>query len=233
MLKSLKYKLSRTGKLKTSIVLFLLSLYCLILTIARALYTGSDLFLFLNWNLFLAFVPWFISTAIILYPKLRKNKFILFGLFAIWVAFFPNAPYILTDLFHIKWSTVAPIWFDTVMILSFAWTALCFGFLSLIDIDNILTEKLNSAISKITITVLLFAAGFGVYIGRYLRWNSWDLVNEPGGIIYDIGERVLFPLAHPGTWGMTLLMGLLLNIMFWTITMSFQNKRMNYILENN
>ncbi|NNC85220.1 MAG: DUF1361 domain-containing protein, partial [Bacteroidia bacterium] len=224
MLKSLKLKLIESGKLKTSIVLFLLSVYCFALTIARATYTGSDLFLFLNWNLFLAFIPWLITTALIINPNLRNNMFLFLGIMVLWIAFFPNAPYILTDLFHIKWSTAAPIWFDTAMILTFAWTALCFGFLSLMDIDNILTQKLNSFLSKFIITVLLFAAGFGVYIGRYLRWNSWDLVNEPSGIIYDIGERVLFPLAHPGTWGMTLLMGLLLNMMFWTIKFSFQNR---------
>ena len=143
---------------------------------------------------------------------------------AIWILFFPNAPYILTDLFHLRWSSAAPIWFDTAMILSFAWTGLCFGFLSLMDIDNLLSEKINAISSKILITVLLFAAGFGVYIGRYFRWNSWDLMHEPSGIINDIGERVLFPLAHLGTWGMTLLMGLLLNMMFWTITFSFRNQ---------
>lgn len=224
MHKSLILKIKDSGRFKTSVVLLLLSAYCLMLSISRALYTNSDLFIFLNWNLFLAFVPWLITSVLILYPKFRKNIFLFISMITIWIIFFPNAPYILTDLFHLQWSSAAPIWFDTVMILSFAWTGLCFGFLSLMDIDKILSEKLNSYISKLIITILLFAAGFGVYIGRYLRWNSWDLIHEPSGIINDIGERVLFPLAHLSTWGMTLLMGLLLNMMFWTITLSFRNQ---------
>lgn len=233
MHQSLIEKIKEAGRFKTSIVLVVLSTYCLVLSISRALYTGSDLFIFLNWNLFLAFIPWLITSFLVMYPRFRKNIFLLVAMIALWIVFFPNAPYILTDLFHLRWSTAAPIWFDTIMILSFAWTGLCFGFLSLMDIDKLLSEKLSAFLSKLIITILLFAAGFGVYIGRYLRWNSWDLINEPSGIISDIGDRVLFPLAHPETWGMTILMGLLLNMMFWTITFSIQKPTAVYVTHNN
>jgi uncharacterized membrane protein len=69
----------------------------------------------------------------------------------------------------------------------------------------------------VVITLLLFISSFGVYIGRYLRWNSWDVVDDPYPLFRDIAVRVLDPMDHPRAWGLTLLLGVLLNMVFWTI----------------
>ena len=210
-------KLKEHGRLDLSLLLTAMSIFCFMLSIVRFIVTDTKVFLFLNWNLFLAFIPWLTSSIIIINPRFHNRKMIIAIMVLVWMLFFPNSPYILTDLFHLRLRTSAPIWFDLTLILSFAWTGLMYGFVSLLDIEKTLTKTFNTRITNITITLLLFSGSFGIYLGRYLRWNSWDIINEPTNLLYDIGERFTNPLAHPRTWGLTILMGLLLNIMFWSI----------------
>jgi uncharacterized membrane protein len=109
-----------------------------------------------------------------------------------------------------------PIWFDLVLILSFAWTGLLFGFFSLWDIEQILLKSMKKTTVRIISVMLLFMGSFGIYVGRYLRWNSWDIITEPFRLAYDIGDRLINPFEHPRTWGMTILMGTFLNILYWS-----------------
>lgn len=140
----------------------------------------------------------------------------LFLTLCVWVLFFPNAPYILTDLFHLRYRTTMPIWYDLIMILAFAWTGLLFGFLSLRDIESFFTERVGGMITKIGVFLMLFLCGFGIYLGRFLRWNSWDVINEPMKLLFDISDRFTNPFLHPRTWGVTLMMGLFLNIVYFS-----------------
>ncbi len=92
-----------------------------------------------------------------------------------------------------------------------------FGFVSLLNIETILIEHINKKIVALISTVLLFVAGFGIYLGRYLRWNSWDIISKPFGILTDILERLASPFDYPKAWGVTILMGLMLNMMYLSI----------------
>jgi len=195
----------------------LLTLFCFGASIFRFVYTDTRVFLFLNWNLFLAIIPWALTSLSVLKPDIQKSKIIIFLLLFIWLLFFPNAPYILTDLFHLRRSTSnMPIWFDLILILSFAWVGLLFGFLSLWDLEQILKKSFHHTWVTILSISLLFLGSFGIYLGRYLRWNSWDILSEPLGLIYDIGDRVVNPYQHPRAWGMTIFMGLFLNMIYWS-----------------
>lgn len=194
-----------------------LMLLCVSLSIFRVLYSHRWAFLFLNWNLFLAFVPWALSSIAILNPKIRGRKSSIILILSAWLLFFPNGPYILTDLFHIRIKSSMPIWFDLVLILSFAWTGLLLGLLSLWDIERILKKRISRKWISVISVVLLFLGSFGVYIGRYLRWNSWDIFRAPFGLFYDISDRVVNPTDHPRTWGMTIAMGIFLNIIYWSL----------------
>jgi uncharacterized membrane protein len=208
--------LKENGRLNETIFMGGLTLFCFCFSVFRFAYTDTKTFLFLNWNLFLALIPWILSTFLIIKPKLSQSKWSLFVLLGIWLLFFPNAPYILTDLFHLRLRTSMPIWFDLTLILSFAWTGLLFGFLSLWDIEQLLCHSIKKKYITILSVILLFIGSFGIYIGRYLRWNSWDIITEPFGLIYDIGDRIINPLSHPGTWGMTIVMGVFLNVLYWS-----------------
>ena len=140
--------------------------------------------------------------------------------------FFPNAPYILTDLFHLKSRTSSPIWFDLVLILSFAWTGLLFGFISLSHIERMIGNFCKPLLKNSIVMGLLFLSSFGIYLGRFLRWNSWHIVNKPTGLFNDIADRILAPTAHPRTWGVTIFFGILLNMIYFSIKI-FRNESKN------
>ena len=210
MLKALKER----NRLNESVFMGVLTLFCFGVSLFRYVYSETNVFLFLNWNLFLAFIPWALTSLVMLRPKIQKFRITLFILLASWLLFFPNAPYILTDLFHLRLKSSMPIWFDLILILSFAWTGLLFGFLSLWDIERILQNFTKKSYVILISIGLLFAGSFGIYLGRFLRWNSWDIVREPFTLMYEIGDRFINPFEHPRTWGMTLFMGLFLNIIY-------------------
>jgi uncharacterized membrane protein len=193
-----------------------MTLICVSLSAFRISYSNTHVFMFLNWNLFLAFVPWALTTFALVNPRVSRSWIALSGILVVWLLFFPNAPYILTDLFHLKSRTSAPIWFDLVLILSFAWTGLLFGFFSLWDIEHLLSRFAPPIFVRLISVSLLFLGSFGIYLGRYLRWNSWDIISDPFPLMYDIGDRVLNPLNHPQTWGMTIVLGLFLNMLYWS-----------------
>lgn len=209
-------QLKDTNRLNETIFLGGLSILCFCLSIFRFVYSDTKVFLFLNWNLFLAFIPWLFSSILMIYPRFRKSRLILFGLLISWLLFFPNAPYILTDLFHLRLQSTMPVWFDLVLILSFAWVGLLFGFLSLWDIEKLLMTRIKKKLIPLVSFSLLFLGSFGIYIGRYLRWNSWDIVSQPFSLASDIGDRIVNPFQHPRTWGMTILMFIFLSIVYWS-----------------
>jgi uncharacterized membrane protein len=208
-------ELKKNGCLNIAIFFILSSIFCFSMSIVRYAATDTTMFLSLNWNLFLAFIPWFVS--IILIIRKQINKLLLVLLMIIWLIFFPNAPYILTDLFYLTPRSYPPIWYDLILLLSYAWTGLIFGLVSLINIETILIEHINTKIVALISTVLLFVASFGIYLGRYLRWNSWDIISNPSGIFTDILERLSSPFDYPKAWGVTILMGLMLNMMYLSI----------------
>ena len=217
--------LKRNNRLNETMFLFLLSLFCFLSSVFRFIYTDTKVFLFLNWNLFLAFLPWLFTSVAISKPRLQKKKIVITALLVVWLLFFPNAPYILTDLFHLRLKTAMPIWFDLVLILSFAWTGLLFGFMSLWDIELMLSRFIKKRWVTLISVVFLFLGSFGIYIGRYLRWNSWDIITEPFNLMYDIGDRVINPFSHPRTWGITIFMGLFLNILYWSFKLIKNRKQ--------
>ncbi len=220
MLKQLKEK----GRLNETIFMTTLTLFCFALSIFRFVYVDTKVFLFLNWNLFLASISWILTTVLVINPRLRQSKICLFAILGVWLLFFPNAPYILTDLFHLRLNLAMPVWFDLMLILSFAWTGLLFGFLSLWDIEQFLNRFIKKKYTTFLSIIILFLGSFGIYIGRYLRWNSWDIISQPFSLVYDIGDRIINPFSHPKTWGMTILMGIFLNILYWSFRLIRERK---------
>jgi uncharacterized membrane protein len=177
---------------------------CCSLVAFRIHHTDRYYFLFLIWNLFLAFIPYVIST----YMVVRKEQFSLLKLlpfYFAWLLFFPNAPYILTDMLHLEARDEIGIWYDMGLILSFAVTGLMIGYLSLIDIFEIAKTKVNKSAAWLLTIFNITAGSFGVYVGRYLRYNSWDLIVCPKPLFLDIATRILHPMAHPKTIGVTLI----------------------------
>ena len=188
----------------------------IMLVLGRVIMTGQGRFLFLIWNLFLAVVPFSLSTLLgIATGPLRARLLVPVG--AAWLLFFPNAPYILTDLFHLNARPGVPLWYDLAVILSCAWNGLMLAYASLSDMQRLVQQRLGLWAGWAFATVALLLSSFGIYLGRYLRFNSWDVLANPLTLFYDILNRVLHPFAFPGTWGVTLVFGLFLLIGYGTV----------------
>ena len=186
------------------------------LVVGRVLMTGRLLFLFLIWNLFLALIPFAISTMLgIAKGPLRARLLVPVG--AAWLLFFPNAPYILTDLFHLERRAGVPFWYDLALILSCAWNGLMLAYASLADMQRLVQRRLGTGAGWAFATVALLLSSFGIYLGRYLRFNSWDVLANPLTLFYDIVNRILHPFSFPGTWGVTLVFGVFLLIGYSTV----------------
>ncbi|SDQ29876.1 Uncharacterized membrane protein [Chryseobacterium soldanellicola] len=210
-------KIKEYPRFEIGFLLILMTLFCFALSIFRYYISDTKVFFFLNWNLFLAWIPLIISSFLLIF-NIKSKISIVFAVI-IWILFFPNSPYILTDLFHLKARSSVPIWYDLVVILSFAWAGLMCGFVSLLDIEKLLSNYFKRITINMITIFFLFLSGFGVYLGRFLRWNSWDVLNNPFGLFNDIVDRFINPLEHTKTWGVTILMGILLNFMYFMIKM--------------
>ena len=132
--------------------------------------------LFLIWNIFLAWIPYFISSFFI--KKDMSLKYFA-GFFILWLLFFPNAPYLVTDVLHLAGRMSQSLWYDSLLYFFFGWIGLLLGMLSLFHIHQYLKTHFNNLISEIIIFCICFVSSLGVYLGRFERWNSWDVVLNP------------------------------------------------------
>jgi uncharacterized membrane protein len=181
----------------------------------RYIYSNGHGFVFLAWNLFLAWIPFMVST---LFKKAGAAAvWKQFALFFIWLLFFPNALYIVTDLIHLEMETSIPKWFDAVLLFSSCITGLLMAFVSLLRVEYFLSKKFDNIRVHALMIVILFASSFGVYLGRFLRWNSWDVIRHPVSLLSSIGERFIFPLDHLQTWGITVMLTVLFYLLYYAI----------------
>jgi uncharacterized membrane protein len=185
-----------------------LTLWCVVLVVLRVGRSGSLMYVFLCWNLFLAWIPWLAGRAFGASRRRRSAAALQLGWFALWLLFLPNAPYIATDLLHLKWRPPVPLWYDLALLLAFAGTGLLLGYLSLLDVQAAVEERFGRLKGWGVAAGSLFLAGFGVYLGRFLRWNSWEVLTDPGGLLRDIADRLLDPTLHLSTYGFTLIFGI-------------------------
>jgi uncharacterized membrane protein len=158
--------------------------FCLIAF--RMMVTQSIIYGFLVINLTLAAIPFLVTSALLLHSKIQSTKFILVAISGIWLLFLPNAPYIITDFLHFKHVGSMPEWFDILMLISFSWTGIAFGFKSLNQMQQIWQSTFSPAISQIFIFICCLSSGFGIYLGRFMRYNSWDIISHPVDLLTDI-----------------------------------------------
>lgn len=158
--------------------------------------THDHRYTFLLWNLFLAWIP--LIAAVLAFALARLHAGALVGvLVAVWLLFFPNAPYVLTDFIHLHGNGPSPLWYDALMLSSFAWTALMLGFVSLYLIHAIIERHAGTAVGWVVVVCVLGLASFGVYLGRFARFNSWDVVTRPHLVVSVIRQEIHSPLHDP------------------------------------
>lgn len=209
---------------KYRLTLFLLlaasSVISLAVLAARAVTSESYRYLFLVWNLILAWIPFLLAWVAYISTRLPRVLKILLttGSAILWLLFLPNAPYILTDFQHLAYpDSSVPVWYDVIMLIWFGWNGLLLGIISLYFMQEIARRLLGSLAGWIFVTVVTALSSLGMYVGRFLRWNSWDVVGNPLPLAGDILDRIIHPLSHPRTLTFTVLFTLLFLFLYVTL----------------
>jgi uncharacterized membrane protein len=186
-----------------------LALSCIAVTLVavRVAHTGSVHFGFLLWNLFLALVPLALSTLAVSLAAHERTVLAIASLTA-WLLFYPNAPYMLTDLIHLRARVEMPLLYDAALLATFAACGTLIGAVSLRDAHNIVTRWRGARVGWAFASFAIVSSSFGIYLGRFGRWNSWDIVTQPAHLLTDVLGRVGHPLHHPRTWAVTAFLSL-------------------------
>ncbi len=203
----------------------------LVSALAAALLAGrmyrsqSATFVFMTWNLFLAWIPYWSSLWA---DRLNEShprqwpRLIVPGL--LWLAFFPNAPYILTDIWHLQERPPIPLWYDSSLLVVFALAGLFLAVFSLRTMQRLVQIYGGPLTAWLFVLLAVGLAGVGVYLGRFLRWNSWDLVLRPHAVLTDIIVRVANPLEHPRALVVTVLSAAILLVSYLALTSRDQHR---------
>ncbi len=173
------------------------------------LYRGAyGTFFFLIWNLILAWIPFWLAMTLDLATRLKPNlsRWSIGLLLGSWLIFFPNAPYIITDLLHLKERAAVPHWYDVLLFISFVWTGLLVGFSSLFEIQRFLNSRFSASFSWFLTTFAIFLSGFGVYMGRFQRWNSWDIIRNPLTLMHQQIHILMNPMTNLSTLGVAIVL---------------------------
>lgn len=166
-----------------------LLIFAVTLNILRIVIWGKFSFVYILWNIFLSFVPFLISSILLNYSKINKlsKTFFITSVF-LWLLFIPNAHYIITDLIHLGEVKYAPVIYDTLLLFSSALVGLLFGLYSLSHMEQIIEDRFSKKVASISMLVIFLLIGFGIYIGRFMRFNSWDFFSNHVSILNSFYE---------------------------------------------
>lgn len=166
--------------------LFLLSILSIVLLLLRVKITNSMYLLFLLWNLFLALIPYSISSYIKFNFSIKRSNLKNLIYLISWLLFIPNTFYLITDFVHLHNNNFLQYIFDFTLLSSFTIAGFYFGILSIYDIHKLTKSNYSIIISNAFIISISYLCAFGIYLGRILRFNSWDIISIPSKLFYSI-----------------------------------------------
>jgi uncharacterized membrane protein len=201
----------------TVLGLLLASLFCVGLVVLRMIESGSSDFSGLIWNLFLAWIPFALAVAVYDGWRRKRARGTLVVLGALWLLFFPNAPYIVTDFVHLERTADAPYWYDAVTVSAFAWTGVLLGFASLFLVQTVVRQWRGVVAGWVFAAVALALGSLGIYLGRVLRLNSWDALEHPSVLPRIMHAVARDPFAYQEAIGVTLLFTLALGFAYFLL----------------
>jgi uncharacterized membrane protein len=153
-----------------------------ILDVARVGLSQKINFIFLVWNLALAWVPYVLAS--LLHKDTSLQKFII--IFIPWLLFFPNAAYLVTDILHVDFRPPIPLWYDSLIFFIFAWLGIMLASIALLKVHVYLEHVFGKIKSGIILVMIAMLSAFGIYLGRFERWNSWDALLDPLALLENI-----------------------------------------------
>jgi uncharacterized membrane protein len=188
--------------------------FTFMLLAVRVYKTDSITYIFYAPNLLLASLPLLFSELLMMQSKMNLKTWCIL---AMWLLFFPNAPYVVTDLFHYRQRPPAPMWFDLLIVASAAWNGLLLGIISLMQVEQFLTQHLKAKWVRLLTLMSLALCSYGVYIGRFLRFNSWNVVTHPTKLLYTTAHHVLLPWQHVMLWASSILFAAMFGVLYYTV----------------
>ncbi len=183
-----------------------LSAISIFLFVIRAVSYKSYDFWYLNWNLFLAWLPLIFAYYLEIELKnrrLRLPRVIAYSV--MWLGFLPNSFYLVTDFIHLQQSPKGTLLLDVVLLLSFTLSGLALGYASVLVVHERLKKYMTRLNADVIIGLVFLLCSFAIYLGRFLRWNTWDVLINPAGILFDVSDRLLNPLQYEQTFTTTAL----------------------------
>ena len=168
---------------------------CIALVAARIAYSESADHLGLIWNLFLAWIPFMLAYVAHAVSWKKIWLYLVIPVVALlWLIFFPNAPYMLTDLQDLTRTTDnAPLWYDVIIVVWCTWTGMLLGVISLYLMQDIIHRAFSRAAGWIFVLVISALSSFGIYIGRFVRLNSWNILLDPAETAVEIFGVIIDP----------------------------------------
>lgn len=182
--------------------IYLILLMAAVLILGRIILFHSFSLIYMFWNLFLACLAFMVSSIILLHQnegKLTRPLFIIGGIF--WLLFLPNTFYLVTDLIHMGYGRSVPILYDVFMLFSAGLAGLLIGIYSILHVDKVLNLRYSKKTSFIIITLIMLLTSFGMYLGRFLRFNSWDIFTVPHVLVKQTFELIAHPVNNLGAYG--------------------------------
>ncbi len=166
----------------------------------RIWYTTSNAYSMLLWNLFLALIPYGVSQWLQLRPALASNKTLFVFFFAVWLAFVPNTFYLATDMYHLGEVSGISLWYDLIMLILFAWIGIYVGFVSMLQMESLTICYWGQFWKRAFMPIMIVLNAIGIYLGRVLRFNSWDVIHEPMQLVGALVDLFNHPLQHKSAW---------------------------------
>ncbi len=196
-----------------------------LMLVGRMHHHASPRYAFLLWNLFLAWVPYISAVALMLLVGARAGAWLVTLAGGLWLIFLPNALYIITDFQHLLNTPTKAWWLDVAMLAAFAWTGCFLGIVSLQIVHNLVARRAGLAWGWTFVVGVAMLCGVGVYVGRFLRWNSWDVLTNPHEIIRSFTSLIADPLGHRRALAMG---GLFTALMLMAYTTFAASRRIGY-----
>lgn len=185
--------------------------------VVRAAWSDSLLHKFLMWNLFLAWIPYLCALLMIAMYQRRASAWWYIFPSLVWLLFFPNAAYLVTDLYNLQDMPPVPFWYDLGFFATLAWTGLLLAVASLQIVQRMVKQSYGAWISWLVVLIVVGLNGVGIYLGRFLRWNSWDIVTDPFAVLQDAITPFLHPLAYRQSVAIIIVFSALLLVVYVSV----------------
>lgn len=197
------------------------SILCIVsigLLLARTIASDSSRYIFLLWNLVLAAIPVLIAYWLVQRVRARGwLKWQQIALTVLFLGFLPNSFYLITDYVHLRDTYEVSLLYDVVLLASFMWSGLVLGYAAVYIVHREIKKRFRENSALAIIGGLFFVTSFAIYLGRYTRWNTWDLLLQPAGLLFDVSDRFVNPSVHADTYVTTITIFLLLFSLYYVV----------------